>query len=416
MSNISANYSKNVIYKIQCKNTDVNDIYIGHTTCYYQRYRLHKSNCNNESAKGYNYKIYKIIRENGGWENWNMIIIEKYPCNNVNEAKERERYWIEKESSKLNVSIPNRSKKEYSQLYRIIHKEELAEKAKEYRENNKDKIKEYLEYNKEKISFQKQDWYEANKDDILEKAKEHYEANKEQKLEYQKQYAEEHKEEIAEKQKEYRDKNKEKLSEQKKEYRATHKEEASKSQKEWREANKAKLKNQKAEIINCECGNQYTFGNKHRHLQSKVHIKYQNQLCGIIEPQPEPTFSQEEKILIQKQKQKEYREKNTEKIKEFKKKYNEEHKEQIKEQTHNYYEEHKDEIKLKTKQYVEENKDKIKEYKDSWYQKNKEKILEKQKQIFVCECGAEVRCSGKAVHLRSTKHKHYVESLQILIL
>ena len=56
----------------------------------------------------------------------------------------------------------------------------------------------------------------------------------------------------------------------------------------------------------------------------------------------------------------------------------------------------------------------MKEYKDEWYQKNKEKILAKQKQMLVCECGAEIRCSGKAEHLRSTKHKNYVESLQSL--
>jgi len=102
---------------------------------------------------------------------------------------------------------------------------------------------------------------------------------------------------------------------------------------------------------------------------------------------------------------------NAEKIKEFKKKYNEEHKEQIKQQTHSYYEEHKEEIKLKSKQYAEENKEKVKEYKDEWYQKNKEKILAKQKQTFICECGSEVRCAGKAEHLRSTKHKTYIENI-----
>ena len=409
MSNILADYNKTVIYKIQCKDQNITDTYIGHTTCYYQRYRLHKSNCTNDKAKSYNYKIYKIIRENGGWDNWDMVIVENYPCNNITEAKERERYWIEKLSSTLNISIPNRSKKEYGQIYRIIHKEEISEKSKKYRENNKDNIKAYLECNKEKISFQKQDWYEENKEEILEKAKQHYEENKEHKLEYQKQYAEEHKEEIAEKQKEYREKNKEKLSEQKKEYRETHKKEAARAQKEWREVNKEKLKNQISEIINCECGNQYTFGNKHRHLQSKAHIDYQNKLCGIIEP--EKTTSGEEKQQKLKEKQKAYREKNAEKIKEFKKKYNEENKEHIKEQTQNYYETHRDEILEKAKQYAEENKDKIKDYKDSWYQKNKEKILEKQKQMFICECGSEVRCSGKAEHLRSVKHKTYIENL-----
>ena len=122
MSNTQADYSETVIYKIHCKDTNIRDIYIGHTTNHYQRYRLHKSSCNNEKSKGYNYKIYKIIRENGGWENWNMSIIEKYPCNDVNESREKERYYIEKESATLNFIIPNRSQKEYAKIYRVIHK------------------------------------------------------------------------------------------------------------------------------------------------------------------------------------------------------------------------------------------------------------------------------------------------------
>ena len=168
MANKFADYLNTVIYKITCNDETIKDVYIGHNTSFYQRERLHKSNCINENSKGYNYKIYKIIRENGGWNNWKMSIIENYPCDDIEEAKERERYWIEKLTSTLNVTIPNRSKKEYSQIYRLIHKEEIAEKAKEYRINNKDKINEYKDANKEKIAFQKQDWYEEKKDYILQ--------------------------------------------------------------------------------------------------------------------------------------------------------------------------------------------------------------------------------------------------------
>lgn len=372
MPKTQTDYTNTIIYKLCCKNPTVTDIYIGHTTNFTQRKNSHKTSCCNENSKNYNQNVYQFIRQNGGWDNWSMVQIELKNCKDKREAELLEHTFIQELKATLNVNNPYGMYKENPQQY-------------------------------------KEDWYEEKKEEILEKSKEYYEENKEQKLEYQKQYAEEHKEEIAEKQKEYREKNKEKLSEQKKEYRAAHKEEAAKAQKEWRESNKEKLKNQRTEIINCECGNQYTFGNKHRHLQSKIHINYQNQLCGIIEPDTEPKMSEEEKKEILHQKQKEYREKNAEKIKEFKKNYNEENKEKIKEQTHAYYEEHKNEIKLKVKQYVEENKDKVREYKDSWYQKNKEKILEKQKQIFVCECGAEVRCSGKAEHLRSAKHKNYIE-------
>lgn len=370
-------YSKTIIYKLCCKDISIIDIYIGHTTNFNQRKHNHKTICCKENTKNHNLHVYKFIRNNGGWDNWSMIQIEEFNCNNSREATIRERYWIELLKPRLNMINPFTS---------------LEEKI-----------------------FQKQDWYEENKEEILQKAKEHYQENKEKKIEYQKQYSKENKEALAEKQKKYREKNKEKLAEQKKEYREKNKEKASKAHKEWCEANKEKLKEQRSQIINCECGNQYTFGNKNRHLQSKLHISYQNKLCGII-TEVEPKISEEEKLVIQKQKQKEYREKNADKIKEYKKTYNENNKEHNKQQRHTYYEEHKEVIKLKTKEYVEENKEKVKKYQDNWYQKNKEKILEKQKQLFLCDCGSEVRCAGKAEHLRSTKHKNYIESLQTSLL
>lgn len=171
MANIFANYSNTVIYKISCKDEYIKDAYIGHTTSFYQRERLHRSNCNNTNSKAYNYKIYKIIRENGGWDNWKMEIIENYPCKDINEAKQRERFWIEKESTTLNITIPNRSKKEYGQIYNLINKENISETAKLYRINNKDKIKEYIDTNKEKIKIKKQDWYEEKKIIYLKKQK-----------------------------------------------------------------------------------------------------------------------------------------------------------------------------------------------------------------------------------------------------
>jgi hypothetical protein len=88
---MSKNYQNTIIYKIVCKDVSINDIYVGHTTDFIKRKCGHKSMCNNNKK---NLKIYKTIRENGGWENWEMVEIEKYPCNNGGEARARERYWI----------------------------------------------------------------------------------------------------------------------------------------------------------------------------------------------------------------------------------------------------------------------------------------------------------------------------------
>jgi hypothetical protein len=368
MPKCQIDFSHTIIYKICCKDINIKDIYVGHTTNFTQRKMHHKTVSNNES---YNTKVYECIRANGGWDNWSMIQIEEYECTNKREAEMRERYWIETLQASLNCNNP------------ITTKEEKK--------------------------IQKKDWYEENKVVILEKAKENYEENKEVILEKVKEYASNNKEQIKSYQDEYTEKNKEKLAAQKKEYRENHKEESAKAQKEWREANKEKLKEKKLQIINCECGNQFIFGNKHRHLQTKIHIDYQNQLNGIIIE--DNKMSEEDKIIIRKQKQKEYREKNFEKIKEFKKQYNEKNKEKISEQCKKYYEENKEKKLEQNKKYIEENKEKIKQTHHEWYEKNKEKIFDRLKKSFVCDCGSEINYGGKSEHYKSVKHNNYIESL-----
>ena len=369
MPKCQMDFSHTIIYKICCKDINIKDIYVGHTTNFTQRKNKHKNLLNDETCKR---KVYECIRANGGWDNWSMIQIEEYECTNKREAEMRERYWIETLQASLNCNIP------------------------------------YTIYTENPAKYKK-DWYEENKVVILDKLKERYEKNKEEKLEYQKEYASNNKEQIKSYQDDYREKNKEKLAAQKKEYRENHKEESAKAQKEWREANKEKLKEKKLQIINCECGNQFTFGNKHRHLQSKIHIAYQNQLNGIIIE--DNKMSEEDKITIRKQKQKEYREKNFEKIKEFKKQYNEKNKEKVSEQCKKYREENKEKILEQNKKYIEENKEKIKQSHHEWYEKNKEKIFNRLKKSFVCDCGSEINYGGKSEHYKSVKHNNYIESL-----
>jgi hypothetical protein len=206
-------FSKTIIYKIVCKDANINDIYIGHTTDFTRRKYDHKSHCNNEKNKSYNLPLYKFIRENSNWSNWDMIQIEQYPCNDVNEARARERYWIEELKPSLNCDIPNRSKKEYQE----DNKEVLAEKKKKYREQNKDiiskKKKEYCENNKEKIVEKSKNYYQEHKEDIIKRVKQYSNENKEKIAERSKQYRDNNKEVIAEKKKEYLEKNKETIYE-----------------------------------------------------------------------------------------------------------------------------------------------------------------------------------------------------------
>jgi len=166
-------YENSIIYKL-CHQNDLenNNIYIGSTTNFRTRKNVHKYNCNNENRKEYNFFVYQFIRENGGWENWVMILIEKYPCDGKEELKIRERYHIELLKSKLNKQMPTRTKKEYYEN----NKEIFAEQKKQYYQNNKkilsEKQKEYREQNKEYKKEKAKQYYENNKQIILEKAKE----------------------------------------------------------------------------------------------------------------------------------------------------------------------------------------------------------------------------------------------------
>jgi hypothetical protein len=152
MPRLPINYSKTIIYKIVCNDLNINDIYVGHTTDFIRRKSEHIRHSNYEYKQ--HLTLYKTIIENGGWGNFSMIEIEKYPCNDSNEARARERYYIELLNCTLNNIIPTRTPKEYRMTnkkiideyhknYRTTNKELINEKSRQYRKDNKEYYKEY---------------------------------------------------------------------------------------------------------------------------------------------------------------------------------------------------------------------------------------------------------------------------------
>ena len=103
-------YSNTIIYKIYCKDECITDIYVGHTTNFIQRKSTHKAACNNQNN---DFKIYKIIRENGGWTNWDMIEIAKYNCKDSTEARIKENEHYNQLKATLNSCPPYVDKKNY---------------------------------------------------------------------------------------------------------------------------------------------------------------------------------------------------------------------------------------------------------------------------------------------------------------
>tara|TARA_R110002012_G_scaffold176_1_gene619 strand:+ start:31 stop:366 length:336 start_codon:yes stop_codon:yes gene_type:complete len=73
-------YNNCIIYKIRCKDKKITDCYIGSTCNLTQRKYEHKRNSTTTHRHEYSYFLYETIRENGGWDNWEMIPIKKYPC------------------------------------------------------------------------------------------------------------------------------------------------------------------------------------------------------------------------------------------------------------------------------------------------------------------------------------------------
>lgn len=170
-------YENGIIYKLK-HNEDYDDIniYVGSTTNFKNRKNAHKTNCNCENNKNHNYKVYQYIRDNGGWDEWVMIPIEQYSCNNKKDLETRERHHIDLLRPALNKNIPLRTNQEYrddnkeiikikkkddyinnieyktlkQKIYNENHKEEKKIYDKEYRLKNKDKINERKkEYDKE---------------------------------------------------------------------------------------------------------------------------------------------------------------------------------------------------------------------------------------------------------------------------
>ena len=201
-------YSKCCIYKKEHIEND-NLVYVGHTTNQGKRKTAHKSNCNNENEPKYNLKLYQMLRNNGGWDMFKMVEVEKCPCNDKREAERRENKVMKQLKANMNARQA------------FLTQEEKIEVHKEYK-------KKYWEENKGRFS--------------------------ECKKEYSKQYYDMHKENISEKGKQYRDDNNEKIKEREKIYRETH---------------KNKRKEKVKEKSTCECGCEITQTNLKRHQSSK---------------------------------------------------------------------------------------------------------------------------------------------------
>ena len=199
-------FKEGKIYRLVCNTTGQQ--YIGSTTqILSQRLGGHKSQYKRfvEGKSTIQVTSFNILSKN----NFEMILIEEYPCENKNQLERRERHFIETMEC-VNKVKPSQTK------------EELIEWHKQYYQDNIEQIKERL----------KQYRYD-NKEELNEYQKQHYHEYKVQK-------------------KQYRQKNKEKINE----YSQT-----------YRQENKGKI----TALIKCECGGQYQYKSKSQHFKTHKH-------------------------------------------------------------------------------------------------------------------------------------------------
>ena len=226
------NYQHGIIYKIACKETG--EVYFG-STCQSLAVRMtkHRSDVNSfdTGKKDRKCTSYALVKRN----NYEVIILEKFPTTEKFLLNQRERYWIESEKC-VNKVIPTRPKAEGDKIYYHSRKEELKEKRAPY----------FTEYNsKESTKERKHNWYVEN----CEKSKEACIERRKEKVEcetcglwYTKCRRSEH---------------------------------IKQQNHQWSVDNNMKyVKYDKDKLVNCECGVTYKLGRKADHLKTKKHKDY----------------------------------------------------------------------------------------------------------------------------------------------
>ena len=151
-------YKNGKIYKLVCNETGMT--YIGCTTQpLSKRLYYHKINCKySKNCIINNALSFKIIENH----NYSIVLIENYPCNNIEELKRRCRYYMETIDC-VNINTHTIKSKEC-----VTH----------INENIQQKVNEFVSENKEYKSQRWKAYYEKNKEKIKQKGLEYREKNR----------------------------------------------------------------------------------------------------------------------------------------------------------------------------------------------------------------------------------------------
>ena len=94
------------IYKITCNSPDIECVYVGSTEDLEERTRKHNYHSNRERSTS---KVYTTIREQGGFSNWTLEVVEIGTVETKFEIRSRERYYYDQLRPSLNTYRPQAS-------------------------------------------------------------------------------------------------------------------------------------------------------------------------------------------------------------------------------------------------------------------------------------------------------------------
>lgn len=306
-------FSNGKIYKIRCKTDNKN--YIGSTVeTMTKRLSRHNQRAINDAKN--EFKSFKFIQKirDLGIEQFEITLIENWPCDNVEQLKKREGYY-----QVINNSVNNGLNTNYESLSPFVLHLKKIQRDKEYREGPKreeilQRKRDYGQKNKEAISIKNKEYNEKNNDEIKAKKRADYQKNKEKlniviecpcsgtylargKNRHEKTQL--HINYLKEKTKKENKENKVKLIKEKteevkneiietniievknsraevdKRYREKNKEIIKVKKAEYENKNREKIQeNKKQSIFDCECGSEVRISDKARHLKTQKHQNY----------------------------------------------------------------------------------------------------------------------------------------------
>ena len=132
------------VYKIVCRDKEITEFYIGSSVDFHSRKSQHKSNSNNLNRKVYCTPLYMFINVNGGFDNWEIVVIKEYKFITKKELNINEQYYIELLKPQLNSNNAYGKDEEYysnnrkkiqlsNKLYKLNNSEQVKETTKIYR-------------------------------------------------------------------------------------------------------------------------------------------------------------------------------------------------------------------------------------------------------------------------------------------